>query len=145
MATPAMVKSLKEATDIIHKEAIRLVQEGAIPPPLKEKSIENKGSSKTLIDDGWLLGALEEGMKITEEGDKILAEVGIFDPEIARYAAVHEYGYPPVGEDTLEGSEGQRVPTRSFLRRAWDNKITEAEAALKGSIDEQMALVFRSK
>lgn len=145
MSTPEMVKNLKKATDIIHKEAIRLVQEGAIPPPLKQKTIDNKGSSKTLIDDGWLLGAISEEIKITQEGDKIRAEFGIFDPEIARYAAVHEYGYPPVGEDTLEGSEGQRVPTRSFLRRAWDNKIKEAEDILGASIGDSLVRVFQSK
>jgi hypothetical protein len=142
MPTPEMIKNLKTAADIIHKESIRLVQEGSIPPPLSEKTIKNKGSSKTLIDDGWLLGALEEGIKITAEGDKVRAEVGIFDPEVARYAAVHEYGYPPVGEDSLEGSEGQRVPTRSFLRRAWDNKINEAEAALKTSVGDSITRTF---
>lgn len=140
-----LLKGLKKATDIIHQEAIRLVQEGSIPPPLSEKTIKNKGSSKTLIDDGWLLGALEEGIKITEDGERLSAEVGIFDPAIAKYAAVHEYGYPAVGESDLTGSAGQRVPTRSFLRRAWDNKINEAEAALGESVQEHMTLVFRGK
>ena len=66
-----LLKGLKKATDIIHQESIRLVQEGSIPPPLSKKTIKNKGSSKTLIDDGWLLGALEEGIKITEDGDRL--------------------------------------------------------------------------
>lgn len=145
MATPEMVKNLKTAADIIHKEAIRLVQEGAIPPPLKQKTIDNKGSSKTLIDEGWLLGAISEEIKVTQEGDKLRAEFGIFDPDIAKIAAVHEYGYPPVGEDNLEGSEGQRVPTRSFLRRAWDNKIDEAEAVLGASVGDSLARTFHGK
>jgi len=143
MTDADIINALEKAADIIHNEAIRLVQEGAIPPPLKPQTIKRKGSSKTLIDEGWLLGALQEKTRISSEGDKITAEFGIFDPNIAEYAIVHEYGSPPVGEDQLIGGATQRTPTRSFLRRAYDSKIDEAERVLDAEVSGYMKKIFR--
>ncbi len=143
MADAEILHALEKAADVIHNEAIRLVQEGAIPPPLKPQTVKRKGSSKTLIDEGWLLGALQEKTKISSEGDRITAEFGIFDPDIAAYAIVHEYGSPPVGEEQLLGGAGQRIPTRSFLRRAYDSKIDEAERVLEEGVSEYMKKVFQ--
>ncbi len=141
MTDADIINALEKAADIIHNEAIRLVQEGAIPPPLKPQTIKRKGSSKTLIDEGWLLGALQEKTRISSEGDKITAEFGIFDPNIAEYAIVHEYGSPPI--DQLIGGPTQRTPTRSFLRRAYDSKIDEAERVLDEEVFGHMKKIFR--
>jgi len=140
-----ILKALEKAADIIHNEAIRLVQEGAIPPPLQPQTIKRKGSSKTLIDEGWLLGALQEKTRISSEGDRITAEFGIFDPEIAEYAIIHEYGSPPVGEEQLVGGPNQRTPTRSFLRRAYDSKIDEAERILDKEVSGYIGKIFRGR
>ncbi len=143
MPSQDLLYALKKGADIIHNEAIRLVQEGQIPPPLQPQTVKKKGSSKTLIDEGWLLGALQEVTRISSDGNKITAEFGIFDPEIAEYAIVHEYGSPPVSEEQLVGGQGQRIPTRSFLRRAYDSKIDEAEREIENGISDYMKKIFR--
>jgi len=112
-----ILQAMIRAAVVIHNEVINKVQKGNIPPPLKPSTIKRKGSSKTLIDEGWLLGAVTEGFKIQQSGNKIRIEIGIFDPDVAKYAAVHEFG-------------SAHVPQRSFLRSAYDEKKDEAEKIL---------------
>lgn len=117
LSPEGLMQLLTQAAAIIHEEAVRIVQEGNIPPPLSPKTVKIKGSSKTLIDEGWLLGALTEGFKVTREGNRIRVEIGILDPEIARYAVFHEWGTA-------------HTPRRPFLSTAYDRKIREALAYL---------------
>lgn len=112
IAANDLVNAMVEAATIIHEEAIKRILDG-IPPPLTPKRIKEKGSSKPLIHEGWLLGALTEGFRVTEEGNSIKIEIGIFDEAVAKYAAVHEFG-------TIH------VPQRAFLRPAFDSKIDDA-------------------
>jgi len=94
-----------------------------IPPPNKPATIKHKGSSKTLIDSGDMVGSIAWRMK-KENPYEIECEVGIFDETIAEYARAHEFGYPP-----------GNIPERSFLRSTCDeegDRILDAAEKLLG-------------
>jgi hypothetical protein len=96
-----------------------------VPPPNAESTIKKKGSSKTLIDTGEMLGHVTH--KQTEEGDSIIGEVGIFEEEIAKRAFINEFG-------TGDG----RIPARPFLRPAFDETAPKAAEEMAAEIFKQI-------
>lgn len=78
-----------------------------LPPPDAESTLRGKApKTLTLIDTGNLLGSVETRITVNTD-DKVTAEAGIFDEEIAVYALANEYGT-------------NTIPERSFLRSAYD-------------------------
>ena len=96
-----------------------------VPPPNAESTIRKKGSSKTLVDTGEMVGHVTHLQ--TEEGDLLSGEVGFFDEELAKRAAINEFG-------TGDG----RVPARPFVRPAFDETAQKAADEMADEIYKQI-------
>lgn len=89
-----------------------------IAPPLKEATIESKGSSLALVDTGEL--RLEISTQIEPGG--LSAKIGVMGGR-AEIAAVHEWGLPARG-----------IPERSFMRSTWNEKKGKVEQIIAEEI-----------
>ena len=96
-----------------------------VPPPNAPSTIAKKGSSKTLIDTGEMLGHVTHLQ--TEEGDLLSGEVGFFDDEIAERALINEFG-------TGDG----HIPSRPFVRPAFDETAQKAAEEMADEIYKQI-------
>lgn len=89
------------------------------PPPNAQSTIAKKGSSKTLIDTGEMLGHVTH--RQAEAPGGLVGEVGILDEKVAVRAAANEFGVPwgqrPGAE---ENTREWFIPPRPFLRPAFD-------------------------
>ena len=98
---------IEKAVTELHSKVVGKVL-SSVPPPNAPATVASKGSSKTLIDTGNLLSKV--GMRVKREGNRVIGEVGIFDPDTAEYASYNEFGT-------------RNIPARSFLRSTWDEEI----------------------
>ena len=94
-----------------------------VPPPNAPSTIRQKGSSKTLIDTGEMMGHVTH--RQTVQRGQIVGEVGIFDPEIAKRARYNEYGT-------------RDIPARPFLRPAFDETAPKAADDMANEIWAQI-------
>ncbi|MDH7597550.1 MAG: hypothetical protein QHG98_07435 [Methanothrix sp.] len=95
-----------------------------IPPPNAPSTVRKKGSSKTLVDTGAMVGAVTH--RVSVEGEMIVGEVGIFDPAIAEYAAYNEFGT-------------RRIPARPFLRSTWEENVEKVSSKLLSAFGDGVA------
>jgi hypothetical protein len=72
------------------KNEVVLAYYSNTPPPNAPSTIAKKGSDRTLIDTGEMVGSIETRIEETET--KLIGEVGIFDPLIADRARWNEGG-----------------------------------------------------
>lgn len=119
-----------------------------IPPPNAQSTIDAKGSSKTLIDQGasgGLLGHVTRRQTVVE-GD-IVGEVGIFNEKIAEYAAYNEHGVvwghrPNPRNDSENRKEEETrewfIPPRPFLKPAFDEAAPKAAEEMADEIWKQI-------
>jgi hypothetical protein len=118
----------KEIVDIVEIEAIHLrnkivqkiLQGKGIPPPNAPSTIAKKGSDHTLVDTSEMVSS---GItwKIMASSDKVTAEVGVLDEEIAKRALANELGYG-------------NIPERSFLRSTFDENNDQVLKTLSNLI-----------
>lgn len=94
-----------------------------VPPPNAPSTIRQKGSSKTLVDTGEMVGHVTHRQTI--EGGQIVGEIGIFDPEVAKRARYNEYGT-------------RDIPARPFLRPAFDETAPKAAEDMANEIWDQI-------
>lgn len=94
-----------------------------VPPPNAPTTIRQKGSSKTLVDTGEMVGHVTH--RQTTEGGQIIGEIGIFDPEVAKRARYNEYGT-------------RDIPARPFLRPAFDETAPKAAEEMANEIWDQI-------
>lgn len=120
---------------------IARIQEGKIPPPLKQATIKRKKSSKTLIKSTHLMGSVTR--KPWVQGNKLGCMVGVFD-ETAWYGAVHEFGYPS-DEESTTWNENQVIPTRSFLRVPFDENFERLFKEMEDEIFRSLEADFTTK
>jgi len=111
---------IEKAVADLHSKVVKKILSN-VPPPNVPATIAKKKSSKTLVDSGNMLGKV--GMRIRREGNYVIGEVGIFDPDTAEYASYNEFGAPKAN-----------VPERSFLRSTWDEEIDKISAELEDDI-----------
>jgi hypothetical protein len=119
-----------------------------VPPPNAQSTIDAKGSSKTLIDQGGssgLVGHVTHRQTIVK-GD-IVGEVGVFNEEIAKYAAINEEGVtwghrprPRADAENREEEESREwfIPPRPFLKPAFDKTEPKAAEEMAKEIFEQI-------
>lgn len=103
------IEGLEKMAAILELKIAEQVRSGATPPPNAPATIEKKGSSKTLVDIGKMLG------QITHEKDGEGYKVGVIGDR-ADIAAIHEFGAPAAG-----------IPERSFIRNQLDNSVIREE------------------
>jgi phage gpG-like protein len=99
-----------------------------IPPPNAESTIKQKGSSKTLVDSGEMVGHVTH--RIAEGGEGplgLVGEVGLFEEELAKRGAINEFG-------TGDG----HIPARPFLRPAFDATAPKAAEEMADEIFKQI-------
>jgi len=94
-----------------------------VPPPNAPSTIRQKGSSKTLVDTGEMVGHVTHRQTI--KSGQIIGEIGIFDPEIAKRARYNEYGT-------------RDIPARPFLRPAFDETAPKAAEDMANEIWDQI-------
>lgn len=99
-----------------------------VPPPNATSTIRQKGSSKTLVDTGEMVGHVTHRQTI--EGGQIVGEIGIFDPEVAKRARYNEYGT-------------RDIPARPFLRPAFDETAPKAAEEMANEIWDQIKKQMR--
>lgn len=126
-----LVQILDKYAERYENVVIARVKAGDIPPPLRRATIQAKGSSKTLIDKGNLLGSITR--KPYVQGSTLGVKVGIFNETVLRYAVVHEFGYP-ANDMTTSYDYLQIIPTRSFMRAPFD----EHHEAIFKDMDEEL-------
>ena len=116
-----------------------------VPPPNAESTIKKKGSSKTLVDTGEMVGHVTH--RIAEGESGLVGEVGIFDGEIAKRALANEFGVPwthrPRPRADSENREQDEVrewfiPPRPFLRPAFDETAPKAAEEMADEIYKQI-------
>jgi len=93
------------------ENAIRLKILSNVPPPLKESTVKQKGSSVTLIDTGQMLASVSHQVDDSNP-ELITVSSGIFEENVAEYAVSHEYG-----------REDANIPMRSFIRSTYDENF----------------------
>jgi hypothetical protein len=82
-----------------------------IPPPNAESTLKRKApKTHTLINTGELLGSIT--YSISDMGDSVIGEVGVFEEKLIDRALANEYGT-------------DRIPARSFLRSTYDENIDQ--------------------
>lgn len=94
-----------------------------VPPPNAPSTVRQKGSSKTLVDTGEMVGHVTHRQTI--KSGQIIGEIGIFDPEIAKRARYNEYGT-------------RDIPARPFLRPAFDETAPKAAEDMANEIWDQI-------
>ncbi|MFA5753281.1 MAG: HK97-gp10 family putative phage morphogenesis protein [Bacteroidales bacterium] len=99
-----------------------------VPPPNAPSTIRQKGSSKTLVDTGEMVGHVTHRQTI--KSGQIIGEIGIFDPEIAKRAMYNEYGT-------------RDIPARPFLRPAFDETAPKAAEEMANEIWDQIKKQMR--
>jgi HK97 gp10 family phage protein len=99
-----------------------------VPPPNAPSTIRQKGSSKTLVDTGEMVGHVTHRQTI--KGGQIVGEIGIFNPEIAKRARYNEYGT-------------RDIPARPFLRPAFDETAPKAAEEMANEIWDQIKKQMR--
>lgn len=99
-----------------------------VPPPNAPSTIRQKGSSKTLVDTGEMVGHVTHRQTI--KSGQIIGEIGIFDPEIAKRARYNEYGT-------------RDIPARPFLRPAFDETAPKAAEEMANEIWDQIKKQMR--
>jgi len=104
------------------ENAIRLKILSNVPPPLKESTVKQKGSSVTLIDTGQMLASVSHQVDDSNP-ELITVSSGIFEENVAEYAVSHEYG-----------REDANIPMRSFIRSTYDENFDKK--ALIPSMEE---------
>jgi hypothetical protein len=114
---------------------IARLDDGKIPPPLKQATIQRKKSSKTLIQSSHLLGSVKR--KPWVQGNKLGCMVGVFD-ETAWYGLVHEFGYPE-DENSTTWNADQIIPTRSFMRVPFDQNWEKLSKKMEDEIFQATA------
>jgi hypothetical protein len=98
-----------------------------VPPPNAPTTIKAKGSSTTLIDTTNMITNVSN--QVENRGSKIIVTAGIFDEEVAGYAAANEYGVSwekrPRKKEQEEEEEAREwfIPPRSFIRSTFDENI----------------------
>ena len=116
-----------------------------IPPPNARSTIDAKGSSKTLVDTGEMVGHVAHRQTVVK-GD-IVGEVGIFEEELAKRAAINEegvtWGNRPHPRDDAENREEEEsrewfIPPRPFLKPAFNKTAPKAAEEMAGEIFEQI-------
>lgn len=126
-----------------------------VPPPNAPSTIAQKGSSKTLIDTGEMIGHVTH--RQTEEGGQIIGEVGIFEEEIAKRASILEHGVPwenrpgkgrrkraeyfgvePTETSSIEESRAWFIPPRPVLRPVVDEVIPKVQDEMAEEIWKQI-------
>lgn len=117
----------------------------SVPPENAPSTLEAKSPrTTTLIDSGGMIGSLT--YQVTDLGDRIIAEVGIFDKEMAKIALANEYGAripkPAAKQQLLSGAmksdlnEGDFtiIPERSFLRSTYDENVDRIMTKLQDDV-----------
>lgn len=99
-----------------------------VPPPNAPSTIRQKGSSKTLVDTGEMVGHVTHRQTI--KCGQIVGEIGIFDPEVAKRARYNEYGT-------------RDIPARPFLRPAFDETAPKAAEEMANEIWDQIKKQMR--
>jgi len=112
-------QGLEKMAAVLELKIAEQVRSGATPPPNAPATIEKKGSSKTLVDTGEMLG------QITHEKDGDAYKVGVIGNR-AEIAAIHEFGAPAAG-----------IPERSFIRNQLDNSV------IRGDMNEEIIKKLR--
>jgi hypothetical protein len=116
-----------------------------VPPPNAPSTIRQKGSSKTLVDTGEMVGHVTH--RQTDQGGQIIGEVGIFDENIAKRALINEFGVPwghqPHPRNDAENREEEEtrewfIPPRPFLRPAFDEAAPKAADEMVEEIWKQI-------
>ena len=114
--------------------------EATLKPPLHPVTIERKGSSKPIFNDGELLSQITHDM-----ADDSTVEVGVFGSR-ARIARVHEFGKDievtpkmraylhSIGIHLNPKTTHIHIPERSFLRTA----LAENERKIKKIVKDEM-------
>jgi hypothetical protein len=116
-----------------------------VPPPNAESTIKTKKSSKTLVDSGEMVGHVTHRQTIVK-GD-ILGEVGIFNEELEKRAAINEEGVtwghrprPRADAENREEEESREwfIPPRPTLKPAFDKTAPKAAEEMAEEIFEQI-------
>jgi len=133
-----------------------------VPPPNAKSTIDQKGSSKTLIDQGGGSGMLGHiTHRQTEVEGALHGEVGIFNERIAEYAKANEYGVPwenrpgkgrrkreeyygvePTETSSTAENRAWFIPPRPFLRPAIDETVDKAREEMAAEIFNQISKKF---
>jgi hypothetical protein len=114
-----IVTMVEDATIDLRNEIVKKINSN-IPPPNAESTLaKKKPKTHTLVDTGVMINSVE--WKVTDTGDNIIAEAGIFDENVAEYALANEYGTPT-------------IPARSFLRTSWDESKDRILSDLENNV-----------
>lgn len=115
-------EGLGESGAYLEAKMAEKVSEGAIPPPLKPATVKRKGSSRTLVDTGELLGQISSEL----EPGGLSAKIGVMGPK-AEIATHNEYGAPAAG-----------VPERSFIRSTVNAEASKVPEIISRRIKERL-------
>ena len=123
--------------DYVAEQAKNFVRGGNTPPPNAPATIVRKGKDSPLVDTGDLPSHIVAKVLIDEKKGTIEGNLDIKgNDEVQTKAWTNEYGYPSNYEST-DFREDQKIPTRSFLRKAIDMYGDQAlENALNAVGDE---------
>ena len=125
ISLPVDMQKLHETALIKIENAIIKRILSNVPPPNAPSTAQRKGSSKTLVDTGEMVGHVTHRSTQTEEG--LAGEVGILDENVSIRAIVNEYG-------TGDG----RIPARPFLRPAFDETAPKAAEEMADELFKQI-------
>lgn len=124
------INSIYEVSDLLGMDLENKIREkilSNVPPPNAQSTIDRKGSSATLIDNGIMLGSVSH--VVEDSGDLTQIKTGILDEgDVAMYASANEYGVQRViqtkNKDNIdEMHQGMTffiIPERSFIRSTFD-------------------------
>jgi hypothetical protein len=147
-----MDEEIKEAVlnaGIDLRNAITLKINSNIPPPNAPSTIKHKkGSTKTLVDTGTLLGSVDV-LPLEEGDDFLVVGVGVFDEGVAGYAAANEYGSVRTvttknkdnKDEMHQGFSTVVIPERSFMRSAYDENVE----TILNKLEEEVGRIVSKK
>lgn len=126
-----------------------------VPPPNAQSTIDQKGSSKTLVDSSEMVGHVTH--RVSESDAGLVGEVGIFDENISKRAFANEYGVPwenrpgkgrrkrceyfgvePTETSSIEENRAWFIPPRPFLRPAFDETAPKAAEEMFDELIKQI-------
>lgn len=110
-----------------------------VPPPNALSTVKKKHASHTLIDSTHMVSVID--VRDVQMGDEGIVEVGIFEPETAKYAAANEFGAKVPKKD----GGSIIIPERSFMRSTYDESIDALMADAQVKFDNYITRKWASK
>jgi len=125
-----IAEMVKNATISLHESVASKIIDSSEFIPNAPETIRRKGFDHPLFEHGELLNNIS--WIVTSGADIVTGTVGVFDPELERIALLNEFG------------DGRRIPSRAFMRKAYDDNVDRILSDLENNILDYLEEVIKT-